>query len=134
MPILYVAVQVFGAKSEAWTFVVAYWVYDYALNSSALLIGVCLLALAMGIPTAWLITVYSFPGRRFFAWGLVLPLALPSYVTAYTYAGIFDYRGPIRTLLYMVGMDSWAFGPDLDIVNLYGLLTIMGFALYPYVY
>ena len=134
MPILYVAVQVFGAKSEAWTFVVAYWVYDYALNSSALLIGVCLLALAMGIPTAWLITVYSFPGRRFFAWGLVLPLALPSYVTAYTYAGIFDYRGPIRTLLYTVGMDSWAFGPDLDIVNIYGLITVMGFALYPYVY
>ena len=134
VPILYVALQVFGDSSQAWTFVVVHWVYDYALNSSALLIGVCLLAMAMGIPAAWVVTMYSFPARGFFAWGLVLPLALPSYVTAYTYVGIFDYRGPVRTLLNVLGMDSLAFGPGLDIVNIYGLIAVMSFALYPYVY
>ena len=134
VPILYVALQVFGDSSEAWTFVVVHWVYDYALNSCALLIGVCLLAMAMGIPAAWVVTMYSFPARGFFAWGLVLPLALPSYVTAYTYVGIFDYRGPVRTLFNVLGVDSLAFGPDLDIVNIYGLIAVMSFALYPYVY
>ena len=36
----------------------------------------------VGVATAWLTAMHEFPGRRFFEWALVLPLAMPAYVLA----------------------------------------------------
>ena len=52
--------------------------------------------LAAGTATAWLVTAHDFPGRRFFEWALILPLAVPAYIAAYTYAGMFDVTGPLQ--------------------------------------
>ncbi len=132
VPVLYVGSQLFGAAGEAWTYVVADLLPGYALNSLVLLLGVGALTLLMGTPAAWLVAVYRFPGRAFFAWALVLPLAIPSYITAYTYAGIFDYGGPVWQGLEALGLG--ALGSRLDIANIYGVTAVMAFALYPYVY
>ena len=132
IPILYVGSQLFGEASEVWTYVVADLLPGYALNSLVLLLGVGGLTLLIGTPAAWLVAGYRFPGHAFFAWALVLPLAIPGYITAYTYAGIFDYGGPVRQGLAALGLSP--LGPRLDILNIYGLIAVMAFALYPYVY
>ena len=132
VPILFVCSQLFHSAGDAWTQVVAGLLPGYALNSLILLLAVGALTLLVGTPTAWLVVVYRFPGRSFFAWALVLPLALPSYITAYTYAGIFGYGGPVRQGLAAIGYP--ALDPHLDIANIYGVIGVMGFALYPYVY
>jgi iron(III) transport system permease protein len=41
----------------------------------------------------------AFPGSRFFAWALLLPLAMPSYVMAYAYTDFLQYAGPVQTAL-----------------------------------
>ena len=67
-------------------------------NTLWLLSGVALLVLILGVSLAWLTAVCEFPGRRFFDVALILPLAVPSYVLAFVFLGIFDITGPVRQL------------------------------------
>jgi iron(III) transport system permease protein len=62
-------------------------------------LGAGALALVLGVTTAWLVTRVRVPGRRFFEWALILPLAVPAYIAAYTYAGMFDVTGPLQRLV-----------------------------------
>ena len=55
----------------------------------ALMVGVGVIA--MGVPAAVLVTVFDFPGRRSFEWLLLLPLAMPAYVTAYAYTDFLQF-------------------------------------------
>lgn len=49
----------------------------YVVNTLGLVAGVGVLVLAIGIATAWLVTMCRFPGRRLFEWALLLPMAVP---------------------------------------------------------
>jgi iron(III) transport system permease protein len=49
--------------------------------------------------SAWLVTHLDFPLRRSFEWALVLPLAMPAYVMAYTYADVLQFAGPLQSWL-----------------------------------
>ena len=62
--------------------------------------GAMFFALLFGLSAAWLTVMCKFPGRALLGWGLLLPFALPAYVTAYVYADFADaagivFRGPI---------------------------------------
>ena len=53
----------------------------------------------LGVGSAWLVTHLDFPLRRTFEWALVLPLAMPAYVMAYTYADVLQFAGPLQSWL-----------------------------------
>jgi iron(III) transport system permease protein len=108
---------------------------DYVINTVLLMISVGILVLVIGIPLAWLIACCDFWGKRFFNWALVLPLAMPAYLVAYTYTDLLDYAGPIQiTLRNWFGWtsvnDYWFF----DIRSLTGAAAMLSLVLYPYVY
>jgi iron(III) transport system permease protein len=106
---------------------------DYILNSLLLVLGVGLLSLLLGISSAWLVSTCEFPGRRFFQWALILPLALPTYIIAYVYAGLTSYTGPLQSLL----RNTFGFSAaeaSIDIMNIWGVIFVMSLVLYPYVY
>ena len=42
-------------------------------------------AALIGVASAWLITRFDFPGRNILSWLLILPLAMPGYVAAYSW-------------------------------------------------
>ena len=63
------------------------------------MVGVGALTLLIGTGTAWLVTMYRFPGRRLLQWLLLLPLAMPTYIIAYCFLELFDYSGSLQTLL-----------------------------------
>ena len=107
---------------------------DYLINSLLLLLGVGAGVLLLGVPTAWLTSMCSFPGRRWMSWALLLPLAVPAYIIAYTYAGLLDFAGPVQTWIRdLTGLsygDYWFF----EIRSLGGAVVMMSLVLYPYVY
>ncbi len=108
---------------------------DYVINTALLMLSVGTLVLLIGIPLAWLIANCDFWGKRFFNWALVLPLAMPAYLVAYTYTDLLDYAGPIQiTLRDWFGWtsvnDYWFF----DIRSLSGAAVMLSLVLYPYVY
>lgn len=89
----------------------------------------------IGVGTAWLVTMCSFPGRRFFAVGLLLPLAMPTYVSAFAYVEFLDYSGPVQGLIRDIldvrsTRDYWF--PEYRTTT--GAALAMSFVLYPYVY
>ncbi len=72
-----------GGDVTLWTRLIAD-VLPAALADTVLLLGgVAVVTGAVGIGTAWLVTAHRFPGRDAFAWLLPLPLAVPTYITAY---------------------------------------------------
>lgn len=104
-------------------------------DTALLLLGVGLLCALIGVGTAWLVTQYEFPGRRTFEWLLVLPLALPTYITAYVYVEFLGFQGPLQGGLR--ALTGWRSLRDYwfpDPRNLLGAICIMAIVLYPYVY
>jgi putative spermidine/putrescine transport system permease protein len=79
---------------------------------------------------AWLLALPA----SVLGWALVLPLALPAYLSAYIYADMLDYAGPVQSALRQAtgwGAEDYAVP---DIRSLGGGAFVLGFVLYPYVY
>lgn len=94
-----------------------------------LLVGVG--SFLIGVSLAWLIVMHDFPGRAILQWGLMLPLAIPPYILAFTLLGFTDYEGPLQHLLEAIGLGvAWL--PDTR--NVFGVALIFTLSLYPYVY
>jgi iron(III) transport system permease protein len=106
----------------------------YVGTTVALVTLVAALCSLVGVAAAWLVTVYDFPGRRALGWLLVLPLAIPTYIGALAYTGLFDYTGPAQLLFREVlGMSAGAY-PILRVRGFGGLAFVLATLLYPYVY
>ncbi len=98
--------------------------------TAVLLLGVGLGSALLGTTLAYLVVMVEFPGRRWLEWALFLPFAIPAYVLAFVYLGVFDYSGYaqvwMREVLGLPGFDiragSWAI-----------ILTFV-LVFYPYVY
>lgn len=98
------------------------------VNTLWLLLGVGLGTAVLGTALAALVALTEFPGRRFFRWALVLPLALPGYVFAVAFIGLFDYSGSLATFLREYGLLL----PEIRSRG--GVIAVMTLALFPYVY
>lgn len=97
--------------------------------------GTALASLVVGTGTAWLVTMYRFPGRAVLDRLLVLPLAIPTYIVAYCYVDLLDYAGPVQSAIragfgFATPRDYWF--PDIR--SLGGAVFIFSAVLYPYVY
>lgn len=128
MPILYLFTAFDGESSTAWKHISENLLFDYTLGSLKMLFGVSLGVLFLGVPTAWLVSTTDFFWRKFFEWALVLPLAIPAYILAYTYAATLSYTGGVGIFLREMGL------PSVPIMSDFGGVFILTLALYPYVY
>ncbi|MGI9405381.1 MAG: ABC transporter permease [Hyphomicrobiaceae bacterium] len=100
-----------------------------------LMFGVGLLTLVIGTGTAWLVTMYRFPGRDIFDWLLIIPLAVPTYIVAFCYVDWLDFSGPLQTgLRHVFGWQSARDYVFPEIRSLPGAIVVMALVLYPYVY
>nr|WP_241761203.1 iron ABC transporter permease [Erythrobacter sp. NAP1] len=106
----------------------------YVANTLALMVMAGGFALVVGTGCAWLVSAARFPGRRLFAWALVLPLAVPAYIAAYLYADLLDFTGPVQSGLrstFDLSVGEYWF-PEMR--SLTGGAFVLGIVLYPYVY
>lgn len=118
-----------------WPHMITYVLPAALRETLLLLIGVGALVTVIGTVTAWLVTAYDFPGRRFFEWGLLLPLAVPTYIIAYAYLDILHPIAPLQTALRgVLGYSSPRDFSLPDIRSTLGCILLLGLVLYPYVY
>ena len=133
-PILGVVASVFQESAGAWRHMVETVLPVYVRNTLILGAFVALGAGAVGVGSAWLVTMCRFPGRAVFEWALALPLAFPAYVIAYAYTALLDHPGPVQTGLRAVfgwgPRDYWF--PEVRSVEGAALMFVL--VLYPYVY
>ena len=127
-PLLVVMLSPLHVAAPEWHHV---WVnlLPHQLGETLLLLAIALTtALLIAVPCAWLVALHEFPLRRIFGWALVLPLALPTYIAAYTWAAMLGPTGSITRWL------AGHFGFAPDILNIWGLGIVLGLVLYPYIY
>lgn len=132
LPILVVLASVLQPDAKVWRHIVETLLMDLLRNTIVLCVGVLAGTLILGVGTAWLTAVCDFPGRSFFNWALMLPLAVPTYVLAFVFIGLFDFSGPVQTLLRTSGVSTLPGLPNIRSAG--GVILVMSLALYPYVY
>ena len=135
VPIGSVGSHVFaGGTGATWAHLAATVLPDYIATTLWLCAGVGIGVTLLGVGAAWLVTRHQFPGRATFEWALVLPLAVPAYVMAYTYTDLLQYVGPVQTALREAfgwrRADYWF--PDVRSTG--GAVLMFSLVLYPYVY
>lgn len=134
IPILTIVASLFTPFGDIWTHLYDTVLPDYIYNTVLLVLGVSVGVLSIGVTTAWLVARYRFPGRALFAWALLLPLAMPAYIIAYTWTGVLDYAGPLQSGLRDAfgwqQQDYWF--PEIR--SLGGAICMLSLVLYPYVY
>lgn len=134
-PVLSLLGLAWQGSAEHWSHLLAYVLPDATIQTILLLMGVGVLSACLGVGSAWLMTAYDFPLRRMLSWALLLPLAVPTYIVAYTYLDILHPIGPVQTAIRaLLGYDSPRDFRLPDLRNLPGAIFLLGFVLYPYVY
>lgn len=133
LPNVLIAINSITPASENWLHIKEYLLTDIVINTSILLVFTGFFTMVIGTSLAWLVTVYSFPLRNFLKWGLILPLAIPPFIGAYTYNGILNYTGIIQSTLRNQ-FDIQVNQKYFNIMNMEGAIFIFTMFLFPYVF
>ncbi|MFM4940038.1 ABC transporter permease [Aeromonas enteropelogenes] len=135
LPVLALVFSAFSADGDLFRHLADTVLPAYLGNTLGLVIGVVLLSLLFGVPTAWLVAMCQVPGRRALQWALMLPMAMPSYIVAYVYTDLLDYSGPLqaglRTLFDWQSPADYRF-PGIRSIG--GAAWVLALVLFPYVY
>lgn len=130
VPILIVLLSWTQPVADIWTHMREYVLPQVLKNTVILLLMVTVISGIIGTALAWVTSMYRFPGQRFFAWALMLPLAMPAYVLAFVTVGIVDFSGPLQTALRESGFTT----AIPSVRNVWGAGLVLSLAFYPYVY
>lgn len=132
LPSLHIFLDLFSKPTENWIHIKEYLLKEYIMNSIILIAFTTLFTVIIGVVLAWLIVAYDFPLKKFFKWALILPMAIPANIGAYTYNGMLSYTGIIQTNLRKI---SYTVNPKwFDIMSIKGAIFIFTIFLFPYVY
>ncbi|MBF7688390.1 ABC transporter permease [Acinetobacter rathckeae] len=134
LPIVALLWTALQGDPEIWLHLIQYTIPPTLLNTFILLFGVGVISIFIGTSSAWLVTAYEFKGRSILDWALLLPLAVPTYIIAYSYIDLLHPIGPVQTILReRLGITSVnTFIPNIR--SLWGCIFLLSFVLYPYVY
>ena len=125
----------FGDSEGLWTHLLQNVLFKYVTTTVSLMVGVLILALIFGITTAWIITNYSFPFKKYLDLILILPAACPAYLIAYAYTDFFEYAGPIQVgLRDIMGWSNASEYYFPEIRSTAGAIFVLASVLYPYIY
>lgn len=101
----------------------------YLATSGWLALMVTLGVVLVGGASAVATSLFEFRGKRFLSWALLLPMAMPAYVSAYAYTDFLQYAGVVQGTLR-----GWLPGFRFDVRGLPGAIFMFVFTLYPYAY
>ncbi|KHS68394.1 ABC transporter permease [Pectobacterium brasiliense] len=107
----------------------------YLIHSAVIVIGTLFFSLLFGLPSAWFIAMYRFPGHRVLQWALCLPLAMPAFLLAYLYTDVLRH---LSRLLQEGGLQiasSWGGSHIAGLpISLGCISLVLALVLYPYIY
>jgi len=133
LPILYVMSALFQKPNANWQTIKQYMLSDYIIGTIKLVVTTSFLATVIGVIAAWLVAGYRFPLRSLFRWALLLPLAIPPYIAAYTYSGMTSYTGVIQATLRNQFHLQLPYG-WIEVMSLRGAIFVLTLCLFPYVF
>lgn len=127
LPLVYLVIR--ALEADAGALALAIRPRTLGVLASTLVLGgaVGVGSVLIGLPIAWLTARTDLPGRRWWTVLSVVPLAIPSYVIAFSYIAALGPRGALADLLEPLG---------IVVPSFYGLpaaVLVLSLAGYPYV-
>ena len=119
LPLVYLLIRTIDGGDRAWSVLERPGTIDSVLMTIGMVVAVTLVAVAIGLPSAWLVTRTDLPARGFWAVALALPLVVPSYVLALALIAVSGPGG----LLGIPAIDGFD-----------GSVIALSLATYPYVF
>ncbi len=135
VPLVAVLAAAAAPAGAVWAHIAGTTLPEMLGNSLALALLVAAMAGSAGAVAAWLVSTCRFPGHRALEIGLLLPLAMPAYVSGYAYVWLLDVAGPVQSGLRGATGLTWqqmAWLPEIR--SLPGAALVLAMVLYPYVY
>ncbi len=135
MPLIAIIMIAAGGSGSDWPHLINNVLPRATVRTFLLLAGVATATAVTGVVTAWLTASCEFPLRRLLTVALVLPLAIPSYLSAYAFGQFLDYTGPVQTVIrtlfgFATRRDYWF--PEVRTTG--GAVLVLASVLYPYVF
>lgn len=133
LPVMVVLWRSFGEVGEVWGDVVANRLWGHVWHTVVLVGAVVGVALVLGVPAAWVVSVYDFPGRGVLRWVLLLPMAMPGFVAAVAYVDVLEGLIPF----YIWVRSTWGIEAFLRVqvvVPWVFAVGVLGGTLFPYVF
>ncbi|MDP2698113.1 iron ABC transporter permease [Thalassospira sp.] len=134
-PILAVLYLALFPSENIWPHLASTMLPRYLKNTGIIMLGVGIGVALIGVSSAWVVTMCRIPGKRFFEWAMLLPMAVPAYIVAYVYTDLLEFAGPVQRMLrtwfgWQSMRDYWF--PDIRTKG--GAIIVLSLTLYPYVY
>lgn len=134
VPVVTIGIYALLPSNEVWAHLKATVLNDYLINSAILVFFISIITLIIGVGSAWLTTQYRFFGHKIAPLLLLMPMAMPSYIIAITYAGMLDVAGPLQyALREYTGLrygQYWFF----EMRSMAGAIAMLSLVLYPYIF
>ena len=132
-PLIYLIYSVIGLSLDTFVYLWKNLLLVYSLNTLYLIFLTVFFSLFLGIVPAWFVSTNNFKGKHFFDVILFLPLAIPSYIIAFTYSDLLSYTGPIQSTVRNSYPDLYKY-VNHDYLQPEVLSLLMALVLYPYLY
>ena len=104
-PVFYLIGRSLMTDAEGWRPFTRLSVVRVFANSALLALLATGFGVLLGVPLAWLTVRTDLPFRRFWSVASVLPLAMPSYISAYAYIALLGPRGMVAQSLAPLGVE-----------------------------
>tara|TARA_B100000963_G_C22626981_1_gene672870 strand:+ start:902 stop:2518 length:1617 start_codon:yes stop_codon:yes gene_type:complete len=133
LPLLALIFSIFGVEASSFFYLWDNLLLDYSIDTIYLVTLVSFFSLILGVIPAWFVSTTNFPAKNIYDVMLYLPLAIPSYIMAFTYSDILSYTGPLQVFIReYLPKYSYFFNHDYLQIEILGI--IMALSLYPYIY
>lgn len=130
LPIVYLIVRALEAGATAWALLVQARTLQVLGRTLWLALAVTMASASVAIPLAWLTARTDLPLCRAWAVLLSLPLAIPSYVSAYLMVAALGPRGILQEWVERL----WGITQLPEIYGFPGALLVLTLLSYPYIY
>lgn len=128
MPIFFIVIESFSLDVSLTNFHNS--IASYISETTKLVFYTATITLLLAVPTAWIVTHYELRFKTIIDLLLVLPLSIPCYIMAFTYADLLGFNGYVDIVLKNMFNNRLTF----DVITIEWLSVFLALALYPYVY
>ncbi|MCJ7633770.1 iron ABC transporter permease [Candidatus Bathyarchaeota archaeon] len=133
-PLLFLVIQAFEGYPPTFSSFLAVFsnkIYFELLGNTLLVsVGASLLALALGLPLAWIVARTNTPLRGVFETVLIVNFFTPILIGAVAWSALASPQTGLLNYLFLRPL----FGITVDVYNLYGIIFVMGLYLTPTVF
>ena len=128
MPIFFIIIESFSLDLSLTNFHNS--IVSYIIETTKLIFYTAIITLLLAVPAAWIVTHYELRFKTIIDILLVLPLSIPCYIMAFTYADLLGFNGYVDVLF----KNMFNIRLTFDVITIEWLSVFLGLALYPYVY